>query len=87
MLENTTLTEGRFVSRRDVVEDTKVAVLGGTIVEELFKGESPIGMYILIGGVQFRVVGAFDDPASRWRTKWHTCLLPLLRKFLGLTIR
>ena len=69
MLENTTLTEGRFVSRRDVVEDTKVAVLGATIVEELFKGESPIGTYILIGGVQFRVVGAFDDPASRWENK------------------
>jgi putative ABC transport system permease protein len=46
-----------------------VAVLGATIVEELFKGESPIGTYILIGGVQFRVVGAFDDPASRWENK------------------
>ena len=69
MLENTTLTGGRYISSRDVAEDTKVAILGATIVEDLFEGIDPIGTYILIGGVQFRVVGTFDDPASRWENK------------------
>jgi len=69
MLENTTLTDGRYISSRDVAEETKVTVLGATIVEDLFEGVDPIGTYILIGGVQFRVVGTFDDPASRWENK------------------
>jgi putative ABC transport system permease protein len=69
MLENTTLTGGRYISSRDVAEETKVAILGATIVEDLFEGIDPIGTYILIGGVQFRVVGTFDDPASRWENK------------------
>jgi putative ABC transport system permease protein len=69
MLENTTLTDGRYISSRDVAEETKVTVLGATIVEDLFEGIDPIGTYLLIGGVQFRVVGTFDDPASRWENK------------------
>ena len=69
MLENTTLTDGRYISSRDVAEETKVAVLGATVVEDLFEGVDPIGTYLLIGGVQFRVVGTFDDPASRWENK------------------
>jgi len=69
MLENTTLTDGRYISSRDVAEETKVTVLGATIVEDLYEGIDPIGTYLLIGGVQFRVVGTFDDPASRWENK------------------
>ena len=69
MLENTTLTDGRYISSRDVDEETKVAVLGATVVEDLYEGVNPIGTYLLIGGVQFRVVGTFDDPASRWENK------------------
>jgi len=69
MLENTTLTDGRYISSHDVDEETKVAVLGATIVEDLYEGVNPIGTYLLIGGVQFRVVGTFDDPASRWENK------------------
>jgi len=69
MLENTTLTDGRYISSRDVAEETKVTVLGATVVEDLYEGADPIGTYLLIGGVQFRVVGTFDDPASRWENK------------------
>ena len=69
MLENTTLTDGRYISSRDVAEETKVTVLGATVVEDLYEGIDPIGTYLLIGGVQFRVVGTFDDPASRWENK------------------
>lgn len=69
MLENTTLTGGRYISSRDVAEETKVTVLGATVVEDLYEGIDPIGTYLLIGGVQFRVVGTFDDPASRWENK------------------
>ena len=69
MLENTKLTDGRYVNQRDIDEQTKVAVLGQTIVDEIYQGENPIGTHIIIGGVLFSVVGTFNDPASRWENK------------------
>ena len=69
MLENTKLTDGRYVNQRDIDEQTKVAVLGQTIIDEIYQGENPIGTHIIIGGVLFSVVGTFNDPASRWENK------------------
>ena len=69
MLENTKLTEGRYVSQRDIDEETKVAVLGQTIIDEIYQGENPIGTHLIIGGVLFSVVGTFNDPANRWENK------------------
>lgn len=69
MLENTKLTDGRYVNQRDIDEETKIAVLGQTIVDEIYQGENPIGTHIIIGGVLFSVVGTFNDPASRWENK------------------
>ena len=69
MLENTKLTDGRYVNQRDIDEETKIAVLGQTIVDEIYQGENPIGTHIVIGGVLFSVVGTFNDPASRWENK------------------
>lgn len=69
MLENTTLTSGRYISQRDVYEATKVAVIGTKIIEDIYEDKEPIGTYLIIGGVQFMVVGTFDDPGSRWENQ------------------
>ena len=69
MLENTKLTDGRYVSQRDIDEETKVVVLGQTIIDEIYEGENPIGTHLIVGGVLFSVVGTFNDPASRWENK------------------
>ncbi len=69
MLENTKLTDGRYVSQRDIDEETKVVVLGQTIIDEIYQGENPIGTHLTVGGVLFSVVGTFNDPASRWENK------------------
>ncbi|MBM56269.1 MAG: hypothetical protein CMB32_06910 [Euryarchaeota archaeon] len=69
MLENTKLTDGRYVSQRDIDEETKVAVVGQTIVDEIYEGANPIGTHITIGGVLFSVVGMFNDPGNRWENK------------------
>ena len=37
MLENTKLTDGRYVNQRDIDEQTKVAVLGQTIIDEIYQ--------------------------------------------------
>lgn len=68
-LENTKLVNGRYISEHDVEVGTKVAVLGQTIIDELYEGEDPVGTQILMNGILFTVVGSFNDPASRWENQ------------------
>jgi len=52
------LASGTFVSQADVTASAKVAVLGQTVVSNLFPdGSSPLGRTILIRNVPFVVVG------------------------------
>jgi putative ABC transport system permease protein len=52
------LASGTFFSEQDVASAAKVAVLGQTVVQNLYPdGSSPIGSSILIDGVPFTVVG------------------------------
>lgn len=76
-LEQTALTAGRYISARDVAEARKVAVIGEQIRKELYAGTGvdPVGSYIRLRGVLFRVVGTFDDPGSRWENQ--VAYLPL----------
>ena len=60
-LENTEITEGRYINELDVAERRKVVVIGPVAVERLFKGKSPMGEWISVKGVMFRVVGVFKD--------------------------
>ncbi len=49
---------GRFLSESDVDAAAKIAVLGQTVVQQLFpNGESPIGATVIIKGTPFTVVG------------------------------
>jgi putative ABC transport system permease protein len=60
-LEKTIITEGRFIDPLDLREYRKVAVLGEKVVKALFRDEPPLGGYIEINGVAFKVVGTFTD--------------------------
>ncbi len=52
------LASGRFLSESDVASIAKVAVLGQTVVSQLFPdGSSPIGKTIIIKGSPFTVIG------------------------------
>ena len=64
-LENTIMTEGRFLHQKDLDEYKKVAVIGKQVMLELFDGEDPIGKYLKIGDVQFKIVGWFTDAGSQ----------------------
>ena len=60
-VEKTILMEGRFINQKDLMERTKVIVIGRLVAEDLFKNENAIGKYLDIGNVMFRVVGVFQD--------------------------
>lgn len=55
------IRRGRFVNELDIQETRKVCVIGEMVAKELFDpGEDPIGDYIKIQGVYFKVVGIFS---------------------------
>lgn len=56
--------EGSFIADQDNQDRNKVAVLGRTVVEKLFGDEEPIGKYILIWRVPFRVIGIMEEKGS-----------------------
>jgi len=56
------ITSGRFLNQIDISEQRKVAVLGINVFQEMFEPhEDPLGQYIQIKGVYFKVVGMFHS--------------------------
>lgn len=55
------LVSGRLLNKLDMKEYRKVAIIGKAMKEELFKDEDPIGKYVVLNGISFKVVGVFTD--------------------------
>jgi putative ABC transport system permease protein len=60
-LEKTLMTSGRYLNDRDISERRKVAVIGDLVRSALFREEDPIGKYVEIRGLAYRVIGVFKD--------------------------
>lgn len=63
-VESLVIMEGRYLNEIDEDDFRKVVVLGRLVEEALFKGEDPVGKYIKVSGVPFKVIGTFDDPGG-----------------------
>jgi putative ABC transport system permease protein len=63
-VESLIMLKGRYLNEIDYKQYRKVVVLGKIVEEALFKGEDPLGKYIKVGGVPFKVIGSFDDPGG-----------------------
>ena len=60
-LEKTKVFEGRYINQRDLKNQTKVVVIGKLIKADLFLKTDPIGKYINLSGIPYKVVGVFED--------------------------
>lgn len=60
-IEKLELQEGRFINEADVMGFRKVTALSKSVKSALFKDEDPIGKYIRINNIPFKVIGIFDD--------------------------
>jgi len=59
------ITSGRFINYGDINEKRKVAIIGEGVKNGLYeKGESPIGTYIKIQGVNFMVIGTYKKKST-----------------------
>ncbi len=69
---------GRFFNQDEVNKRVRVAVLGQTLVRELFDGAHPIGEYIKINKVNFLVIGVLPEKgASGWMDRDDIIVIPL----------
>jgi putative ABC transport system permease protein len=60
-LENTKIKEGRYINQLDIDNKSKVVVIGRLVDEDLFLKTTALGKYISLNGLQYKVVGIFED--------------------------
>ncbi len=64
-LENASMLEGRYINYTDQENFEKVVVIGNKVKTDLFKnGMDPIGEYVQISNINFKVIGVFTDPGG-----------------------
>lgn len=63
-LENESLQLGRYINLNDNEGWEKVAVIGRKVKNDLFGEENPLGKYVQISNINFKVVGVFTDKAG-----------------------
>jgi putative ABC transport system permease protein len=82
-LEKATIIEGRFIDDFDIAQYRKVCVMGIPVRDALFKKEDPIGKYLSIDGIPFKVVGVFTDPGRGDNERMYIPLSTAQRAFNG----
>jgi len=77
-VRNFPVEQGYFLTEEDNRLMRRVAVLGKTVVENLFGEEDPIGQYIKIKRSSFQVIGVMSEKGgSGWRDEDDIVFVPL----------
>lgn len=63
-IDKADITDGRYINYNDQRTYEKHVVIGDRVKRDLFKEYSPIGEYISISGIKFKVVGVFTSPGG-----------------------
>src|SRR5581483_2040146 len=58
------VTEGTFITAADVAQHARVAVIGPTVVTNLFGGSDPIGQTIQLNGSSYQVEGVLKSKGT-----------------------
>ena len=71
-------TIGRFFTAQEVRMREKVAVLGMTVVKELFGESNPLGQNIKVNLLNFKIIGILPEKgASSWHDQDDTIIIPI----------
>ncbi len=60
-IEKTDIIKGRYINQLDLKNKAKNIVIGKLVWEDLFNGEDPIGKYIDLSKIKYKVVGLYVD--------------------------
>ena len=63
-VNNWTMKSGRFLSEKNVQNRERVAVVGKTVVKNLFGDEDPVGAEIRVKNFPFRIIGVLNSKGS-----------------------
>ncbi|MCI5708437.1 ABC transporter permease [Veillonella caviae] len=63
-VNNWDMEEGRFISEKNVQNRERIAVVGQTVVKNLFAGEDPVGKEIRVQNIPFRVIGVLESKGN-----------------------
>ena len=83
-IENTGMLEGRFVNHEDEISTAKVAIIGNKIKKDVFdKVDTPLGEYIEISGIPFKIIGVFKELREREEERIYIPITTAQRVFNG----
>ena len=60
-IEKSEMKQGRFINPLDLKNNTKNIVIGNLVVEDLFGETNPIGKYLDLNKIKFKIVGVFVE--------------------------
>ena len=80
IIENRKLTEGRYLSNRDLSLKQNVAVIGRMVQRDLIKDGSPVGKDLDINGTFFKVIGVFSDDGGDFEERVITVPITTLQQ-------
>ena len=60
----TQMAEGEAFTEHEVLNSSKVCIVGQTIVKEVFGGRSPVGKHVRIRNVDFKVIGVLSKKGA-----------------------
>ncbi len=88
-MKNSTPIIGRFFTDEENLKRARVAVIGATVVRELFGTANPIGEMIRVNRISFQIIGVLPEKgASGWRDQDDVIIVPLftgMYRLLGKT--
>ena len=71
-------TVGRFFTEEELKVRQKVALLGTTVVREVFGNANPVGARIKINRINFQVIGVLPEKgAAHWRDQDDVVIIPV----------
>ena len=80
IIENRKLTEGRYLSNRDLSLKQNVAVIGRMVQRDLIKDGGAIGKDLDINGTFFKVIGVFSDDGGDFEERVITVPITTLQQ-------
>lgn len=83
-IENAAMLEGRFINYQDEISAGKVAIIGNKIKKDVFhEVDTPIGEFIDISGIPFKVIGVFKEMEEREEERIYIPITTAQKAFNG----